>query len=49
MVIKNDEWNIMLTFLQRLAAISEGKVEHQKIRKGTGIAFYMNQQKMKCD
>ena len=33
MVIKNGEWNIMLTFLRWSAAISEGKVEHQKIRK----------------
>ena len=29
MVIKNGEWNIMFTFLQWSAAITEGKVEHQ--------------------
>ena len=45
MVIENDDWNIMLTFLQWLAAISAGKVEHQKIRKGTHVACYMSQQK----
>ena len=33
MVAKNSEWNIMLTFLQWSAAVSEGKVKHQKIRK----------------
>jgi len=46
---QNDKWNIILTFLQWLAAISERKVEHQRIRKGTHVACYMSQQKKKCD
>ena len=49
MVIKNGEWKIILTFLKWSAAISKGKVEHQKIIKGMCVASYMSQQKKKCD
>ena len=42
-------WNAILTFLRWSAAISKGKVEHQKIKKGTRVACYMSHQKKKCD
>ena len=48
MVIKNGEWNnIILIFLQWSEPLSKGKVEHQKIKKGTHLACYMSQQKKK--
>ena len=46
---QNGEWNVILTFLQWSAAVSKGKVEHQKIRKDTHVSCYVSQQKKKCD
>jgi len=49
MVIKNGEWNIILTFLQ-WSAYKRRESRASKDQKGhTCVAYYMSQQKKKCD